>query len=155
MAVAALYQLLHHIADRWRARGGVAVHSRARESRPRGLIGVVLLVALAGAMRSAVAEDALQPGLYEVTYTLESPNVVATGVRPATVHRCVRDADVQSGSAFGVLSENPIRSCPLHDYELSAGKASYRIVCAGPNAPSAVGVFDLQRSSYRGVISMN
>jgi hypothetical protein len=114
-----------------------------------------LLLACVNAIGAAAADEAMQPGLYEVTYTLELPNVVATGVRPATVHRCVREADVRDGTAFGVLSENPIRGCPLQDYALSASKASYRIVCAGPNAPSATGVFEMQRTAYRGLITMN
>ena len=101
------------------------------------------------------AEDAaLKPGFYEVTVTLEMPNVV-TGIGPGTVHRCVTTADLLTGNAFGVLGENPIRSCPIADYSISANRALYRIACPGPNAPSAVGAFDLASSSYRGVITMN
>jgi uncharacterized protein DUF3617 len=97
----------------------------------------------------------LQPGLYEVTYTLELPNVVATGVGPSTFRRCITTEDLRTGSAFGVLGENPIRACPLQDYSISAGRALYRIECPGPNAPSATGAFDLASASYRGVITMN
>jgi hypothetical protein len=101
------------------------------------------------------ADDAaLKPGFYEVTVTLEMPNVV-TGIGPGTVHRCVTAADLASGNAFGVLGENPIRSCPIADYSISANRALYRITCPGPNAPSAVGAFDFATTSYRGVITMN
>jgi len=99
-------------------------------------------------------EGALKPGFYEVTVTLEMPNVV-TGIGPGTVHRCVTAADLSTGNAFGVLGENPIRSCPISDYSISANRALYRITCPGPNAPSAVGAFDLAATSYRGVITMN
>jgi uncharacterized protein DUF3617 len=101
------------------------------------------------------AEDAvLKPGFYEVTVSLEMPNVV-TGIGPGTVHRCVTAADLSTGNAFGVLGENPIRSCPITDYSISANRALYRIVCPGPNAPSAAGAFDLAATSYRGVITMD
>ena len=99
-------------------------------------------------------EATLKPGFYEVIVTLEMPNVV-TGIGPGTVHRCVTAADLATGNAFGVLGENPIRSCPIADYSISANRALYRITCPGPNAPSAVGAFDLATTSYRGVITMN
>jgi hypothetical protein len=104
---------------------------------------------------AAVAETALQPGLYEVTFTLEMPNVIATGVGPGTVRRCVSAEDLRTGNAFGVLGENPIRACPLKDYEISADRAQYRIECAGPNTPFATGAFELAAQTYRGVITMN
>lgn len=100
-------------------------------------------------------EDAvLKPGFYEVTVTLEMPNVV-TGIGPGTVHRCVTAEDLRSGSAFGVLGDNPIRSCPITDYSISASRALFRIGCPGPNTPSAVGAFDLAPASYHGVITMD
>jgi hypothetical protein len=114
---------------------------------------LLLLCALSDA---ACAEDAvLQPGLYEVSIVLELPNVAATGVGPSTVRRCITSADLQTGSAFGVLGQNPMQACPLKDYVISANRASYRIECPGPNAPHAAGVFDIAAASYRGVITMD
>ena len=100
-------------------------------------------------------ETALQPGLYEVTFTLEMPNVIATGIGPGTLRRCVTADDLRTGNAFGVLGDNPIRACALKDYDISTDRAQYRIECAGPNTPFATGVFELTATSYRGVISMN
>ena len=102
----------------------------------------------------AAAETVLQPGLYEVTFTLEMPNVIATGIGPGTVRRCVTADDLRTGNAFGVLGDNPIRACPFKEYEISGNRAQYRIECAGPNTPFATGAFDLAATSYRGVISM-
>ena len=113
------------------------------------------LIACLAADVIAAAEMALQPGLYEVTFTLEMPNVIATGIGPGTVRRCVTAADLRTGNAFGVLGDNPIRACPLKDYEISADRAQYRIECAGPNTPFATGAFDLAPASFRGVITMN
>ena len=103
----------------------------------------------------AAAETALQPGLYEVTFTLEMPNVIATGVGPGTLRRCVTADDLRTGNAFGVLGDNPIRACPLKDYAISNDRVQYRIECAGPNTPFATGAFELAATSYRGVITMN
>ena len=116
----------------------------------------LLLIAMPGALSGAQAGDVLlQPGLYEVTISLELPNVVATGVGPSTVRRCITRDDVHTGAAFGVLGQNPIQACPLKDYSISGNQASYRIECAGPNAPHAAGVFDIAATAYRGVITMN
>jgi uncharacterized protein DUF3617 len=104
---------------------------------------------------SVCAEDAvLKPGFYEITVTLEMPNVV-TGIGPGTVHRCVTAEDLRSGDAFGVLGDNPIRSCPITEYSISGSRVLYRIACPGPNTPTAAGVFDLMPTSYHGVITMD
>jgi len=116
---------------------------------------VSLVLALVVPICDLQADDAaLKPGFYEVTVTLEMPNVV-TGIGPGTVHRCVTAADLRTGNAFGVLGDNPIRTCPITDYSVSANRALYRIACPGPNAPSAVGTFDLASTSFRGVITMD
>jgi len=120
------------------------------------MVRVLLLFAMSLALSRAHADPAaLQPGLYEITVNLELPNVVATGVGPSTLRRCITADDLRTGNAFGVLGQNPIRACPLKDYSISANQALYRIECAGPNAPHAAGVFDLAPGSYRGVITMN
>jgi hypothetical protein len=120
------------------------------------MLHALLLIAMSAALSHAHADaPALQPGLYEVTITLELPNVVATGVGPSTLRRCITADDLRSGNAFGVLGQNPIRACPLKDYSLSESQALYRIECSGPNAPHAAAVFDLAPTSYRGVITMN
>jgi hypothetical protein len=120
------------------------------------MVRVLLLFAMSAALSGAHADPAsLQPGLYEITVNLELPNVVATGVGPSTLRRCITADDLRTGNAFGVLGQNPIRACPLKDYAISTSQALYRIECAGPNAPHAAGVFDLAPGSYRGVITMN
>jgi len=116
---------------------------------------VAALAAVLALHAASAGETALQPGLYEVTFTLEMPNVIATGVGPGTVRRCVTAEDLRTGNAFGVLGDNPIRSCPLRDYVASADRVQYRIECAGPNTPFATGVFELTAASYRGLITMN
>jgi len=43
----------------------------------------------------------------------------------------------------------------LLDYEVSADRVAYRIACAGPNRGSAVALFDIAATGYRGTIAMN
>jgi len=112
-----------------------------------------LIVALA-ATESCAEGSSLTPGLYEVEVRLSLPNVDNAGVLN-TVTRRVTPADLQSGWAFFVLSDNPLKQCELLDYHATAETASYRIACPGPNRASAVAVFDTTRTSYRGTIQMN
>ena len=100
------------------------------------------------------ADLPLSPGLYQVEVRIHLPNVQDT-IAPIVVTRCVSAADLQSGRAFFVLSDNPLKSCDLLDYEVTANTASYRIVCPGPNKGSAVALFDTTDSAYNGSIKMN
>jgi len=103
---------------------------------------------------SEAADSLPVPGLYRVEVRISLPNVQDTAA-PMLLTRCVGPADLQSGRAFFVMSENPLKSCDLLDYEVTAGTAVYRIACPGPNRGSAVGVFDTAATSYRGTIQMN
>jgi len=100
------------------------------------------------------AEPALTPGLYDVEVRISLPNVQDVAA-PAVVTRCVTAADLETGQAFSVLSDNPLKTCPLLDYQATADSATYRIACPGPNMGHAVGAFDLAATTYRGIIKMN
>ena len=118
------------------------------------------LVALAGAIAASMApgsnaaDPLLTPGLYRVEVRISLPNVQDTAA-PVVLTRCVTPGDLQSGQAFFVLSDNPLKNCDLLDYEVTADTAVYRITCPGPNRGSAVAVFDTTGISYRGTIKMN
>ncbi|HZP94378.1 MAG TPA: DUF3617 family protein [Burkholderiales bacterium] len=100
------------------------------------------------------ADPRLIPGLYRVEVRIALPNVQDT-TAPTVLTRCVSGSDLQSGQAFFVLSDNPLRKCDLLDYQMNADKAVYRIACPGPNKGSAVAVFDTTATTYRGSIKMN
>jgi hypothetical protein len=103
----------------------------------------------------ARAGDAsLTPGLYEVEVRISLPNVQDVA-EPIRLIRCVTSADLQSGRAFFVLSDNPLKACNMWDYQLTEHTAIYRIACPGANRGSAVAVFDTTRTTYRGTIKMN
>ena len=113
--------------------------------------GAATLAALAAATGLA-ADPVLAPGLYEVEVRISLPNVQDVAA-PAVLNRCVTASDLESGQAFFVLSDNPLKNCPLLDYRTTADSAAYRIACPGPNMGYAVGVFDLAVTRYRGVIA--
>jgi hypothetical protein len=112
------------------------------------------MVAVLAATGSGAADLLLVPGLYQVEVRVGAPNV-QDAVAPQVLTRCIRPDDLKSGQAFFVLSDNPLKRCQLVDYQVTADAALYRIVCAGQNRGSAVGVFDTKGSSYRGTIRMS
>lgn len=118
------------------------------------------LIALAGAITalaatgSGAADPSMTPGLYQVEVRVALPNVQDVAA-PRVLNRCVGPDDLKSGKAFFVMSDNPLKSCDLLDYQVISGTATYRIACPGPNRGSAVAVFDFTGTSYRGSIRMN
>ena len=114
-------------------------------------LGLVVTLAASGAHAE---ELSLTPGLYRVEVRLRLPNV--DNVAPPSIFtRCLAPLDLQSGQAFLVLSDNPLKQCELLDYHAAVDTASYRIVCPGPNRGTAVAVFHATRNTYHGTISMN
>jgi Protein of unknown function (DUF3617) len=117
--------------------------------RPLGL-----LLATSMATRAYTADLLLSPGLYQVEVRISLPNVQDTAA-PLSLTRYIDLAALQTGQAFSVLSDNPLKNCDLLDYRLSADTAAYRIACRGPNRGSAVALFEAAGNSYRGTIRMN
>jgi hypothetical protein len=115
------------------------------------LPGLIAVLAVGGA---AAADLLLAPGLYQIEVRISLPNVQNIAA-PLLFDKCVTPADLQSGRAFFVLSDNPLKQCDLLDYEAASGRAVYRIACAGPNRGRAVAVFETRETSYRGTIQMN
>ncbi|MBC8006488.1 MAG: DUF3617 family protein [Prolixibacteraceae bacterium] len=114
---------------------------------------VFVLAALASTGCNA-ADLLLTAGLYQVEVRISLPNVQDVAA-PLIVTHCWGHDDLKSGSAFSVLSDNPLKRCELADYETTAATARYRIACAGPNRGSAVAVFQTTATAYRGTIRMN
>jgi uncharacterized protein DUF3617 len=96
----------------------------------------------------------LTPGLYQVEVRIALPNVQNVAP-PFVLTRCVTPLDVESGQVFFILSENPLRTCDLVDYQVNGGAAVYRIACPGANRGSATALFDTTSTTYRGTINMN
>lgn len=65
---------------------------------------------------------AFAPGLYDIEVRLHLPYVLE--VSPSKrLTRCLTASAIESGRAFFVLSENPIRACPLTDYRATTTTA--------------------------------
>jgi hypothetical protein len=109
---------------------------------------LVLVALLAHADGPAIA-----PGLYEIEVRLGLPNVLEVGP-PTRLTRCLTRPEIESGQAFFVRSENPLRACALTDHTATGGAVRYRIRCPGPNAASADAEFETTAAGYRGVIRM-
>jgi hypothetical protein len=120
----------------------------------RTVLTAANMVAALAATGADAADSSLIPGLYRVEVRINLPNVQDVAA-PLVLTRCLSPDDLESGQAFFVLSDNPLRSCELVDYQATAGTAIYRIACAGPNRGSAVAVFDTRATTYRGTIKMN
>jgi Protein of unknown function (DUF3617) len=110
------------------------------------LLALVSLLANAGA-------PAVAPGLYDIEVRLGLPNVLEVGP-PTSLRRCLTGEEIESGQAFFVRSENPLRACALTDHAATGTSVRYRIRCPGPNAASAEAEFETTTAGYRGVIRM-
>jgi Protein of unknown function (DUF3617) len=129
----------------------------ARKLPGRGLRSLIVWVSTVAAVTpAALAADALHlsPGLYRVEVRIALPNVQDVAA-PAVLERCVTRDDLESGRAFSVLSDNPLKACELLDYRVSGDTAAFRIACPGPNRGFAAGVFRTTATAYRGTIQMN
>lgn len=120
----------------------------------RTLFAAASVIAAFTSAGAEAADPRLVPGLYRVEVRIGLPNVQDT-VPPTVLTRCIGNTDLQSGRAFFVLSDNPLKKCDLLDYQATADKAVYRIACPGPNKGSAVAVFGTTATTYRGSIKMN
>ena len=128
-------------------RGGVGPH---RWWRLLGLLASVNVLPLSWA---EAEPPGLTPGLYDIEVRINLPYVLEVSP-PKRLTRCLTSSAIDSGQAFFVLSENPIRVCPISDYRTTATTAHYRILCPGANAASAEGEFETTETGYRGTISM-
>ena len=113
---------------------------------------VLRLLALVSVLADA-GVPAVAPGLYDIEVRLGLPNVLEVGP-PTKLRRCLTSADMESGQAFFVRSENPLRACALTDYAVTGTSVRYRIRCPGPNAASAEAEFETTTAGYRGAIRM-
>jgi hypothetical protein len=117
-------------------------------------IAVTGALSLLSAAGPGAAASLLTPGLYQVEVRVALPNV-QNSAAPFVVTHWVSRADLESGRAFFLLSDNPLRRCDLLDFEAAGEDATYRIACPGPNRGSALAAFKTAGTGYRGTIHMN
>jgi hypothetical protein len=125
----------------------------ARRVGWRWLVGLLVSVSALPATWAAAEPQTFTPGLYDIEVRLDLPHVLEVAP-PTRSTRCLTAGAIETGRAFFVRSENPIRACPLSDYQATATTARYQIRCPGPNAASAEAQFETTATGYRGTISM-
>jgi Protein of unknown function (DUF3617) len=133
-----------------------ATHAELSGARRVGwwrILGLLVSVSALPVLWAEAEPRAFAPGLYDVEVRIDVPYVLE--VAPSKrLTRCLTASAIESGQAFFVLSENPIRACPLTDYRATTTTAHYQIRCPGPNAASAEAEFETTATGYRGTISM-
>ena len=120
----------------------------------RQIAATILVAALGRGLECHAQELMLIPGLYEVEVRISLPNVQNVAP-PKLLTLCIAPADLRSGRAFFVQSDNPLKHCDLMDYRPVSATVVYRIVCQGPNRGNAAAVFETTSAAYRGTINMN
>jgi hypothetical protein len=102
----------------------------------------------------AAARGLVPAGLYEIIVTQELPNVAKAG-EPVKLQVCLTKKGIESGAAFHVRSENPLRECPISGLRFNDDELIYRIICPQPNSPSAKAKFANTKTGYEGAITIN
>jgi hypothetical protein len=116
-------------------------------------VGHLLRLLALAVLLAAAGPPGVAPGLYDIEVRLGLPNVLEVGP-PTKLRRCVTSGEIESGQAFFVRSENPLRACALTDYAATGTSVRYRIRCPGPNEASAEAEFETTTAGYRGIIRM-
>lgn len=95
----------------------------------------------------------LQPGSYQVDVIAEDP---ATGAQRTVrqVERCLEAPAIVNHEVFAILSDMPASACPK--YEVCAGETRTGFIaqCASADPASAVGMFALEPTAFRGRIEV-
>jgi Protein of unknown function (DUF3617) len=120
----------------------------------RALIAGMIASAAVTPFAATDTDTSLTPGLYQVEVRISLPNVQDVAA-PIVLSHCVSKKDLESGRAFFVLSDNPLKECDLADYRAGGDSASYQIICPGPNRGSALAMFQTTSTAYHGNIKMN
>lgn len=95
-----------------------------------------------------------RPGRYRIEVNLSLPNVLYRA-EPLIRFQCLTPATVADGTAFAILSENPLRACGITQYTVGMASITYRVACHGPNTGYALARFEIAMDRYEGTIHMN
>ena len=109
----------------------------------------VLIVLSALFTTIAFAAPAMQPGLWQITSSMEMPGM--PNMPPMTMQHCVKPADIQQG---GLVPQNPDPQCKMLDYRLKGNTATWRVECKGDMAMQGTGSMTLGATSYSGTTAL-
>lgn len=106
---------------------------------------ILLLMSLAP---YSFAEAAgMQPGLWEITTTMEMTGMPMK--MPAqTVRHCYTQKELDQGKNSVPLSDD--KNCQVKDYKSKGNSASWTVVCTGKDAMTGTGTMTFTPTSYTG-----
>jgi hypothetical protein len=127
---------------------------RIRNAAHRAGVFVVCATAFTQATAQATGlVHVLQPGSYQVEVIAEDP---VTGQQRTVrrVERCLEASAIVNHEVFAILSDIPASACPK--YEVCAGETRTGFIaqCAPANPSTAVGMFALENTAFRGRIEV-
>jgi hypothetical protein len=109
--------------------------------------GFLLVAGLtAGAVGAAPSE--MQPGLWEVTMTMEMAGM-PQAMPPTKMQQCYRPEEVQDLRKTVPQREE---NCKLSDWKQSGNKVSWKMNCSGESTMNLVGNMTYAGDRYNGVI---
>ena len=117
----------------------------------RAVCAIALVVMFTGPL---AAEPAIEPGLYEITYSLELPHLERYAIaRTATV--CIGPGYPASKLPLPILGSNgAYEGCPVQRLKAQGQYLSYETVCAGRAAARATAKYRLEHGRLQGRIKM-
>lgn len=118
-----------------------------------GALAVVAMAFLPSETQGTGLNHVLQPGSYEVEVIAEDPATKAQQT-VRKVERCLEAPAIVKHEVFAILSDMPASDCPK--YEVCAGETRTGFIaqCASADISSAVGMFALEPTSFRGRIEV-
>lgn len=114
-------------------------------SRMRVVLPILLIPA-------AVIAQAIEPGLYDVSVSVQIPNVRVTNA-DFTTRLCWRGTE-DSAMPLGPLGPGPLRSCPAEARHKN-GRLIVDNRCDGPNAGWAVSNYRPTAAGFFGTVDIN
>jgi hypothetical protein len=111
------------------------------------------LAALEGRAASPRPNHALSPGLYKIdVLTGNASGAQLSEVKQ--VNRCISSASIVNHTVFAMLSNFSVSQCP--EYQVCGGefRTGFVAQCAGRDAQSALGMFALEPTNFRGRIDV-
>lgn len=111
------------------------------------------LVSLETHAASPAPIHALSPGLYKIDVL--TGNASGTQLREVRqVNRCISSVSIVNHTVFNMLSDFSVSQCP--EYQVCGGefRTGFVAQCTGRDAQSALGMFALEPTNFRGRIDV-
>jgi hypothetical protein len=108
------------------------------------------------AMEAYAAGPNMKPGLWEITTTVDMPNMpgMPMAMQPMTRTQCYTQKDVDDAKKVAPNGSRKGEDCELKDHKVTGNKVTWRVQCQGKRAASGTGEMVLKGDSYDGTIKV-